>query len=148
MGRLFTRNGKRIFSHCISFWAKDIRRSRCANRVDKLYKKSIQWQGPEVKNIKFKQNKVLVEYIFAETLKTSDNKPLRAFEVAGEGEKYKPAETKITGNTIEIWSDEVQNPKHFRYGYKAFTHANLVNGAGLPASTYSTEFEEDFKTKD
>ncbi len=110
--------------------------------LNKLYDKDIQWQGPEVKNIKFIQNKVVIEYTFAETLKTCDDNPLRSFEVAGEDEIYKTAETKIIGNKIEIWSDEVSNPKHFRYGWSAYTDANLVNEAGLPASTFSTEFEE------
>jgi len=110
--------------------------------LNKLYNKDIQWQGPTVNDVRFIQNRVVVEYIFAETLKTSDGKSLRSFEVAGEDEIYKNAETKIIGNKIEVWSDEVPTPKHFRYGWSAFTEANLVNEAGLPASTYTTEFEE------
>ena len=109
--------------------------------LNKLFNKDIQWQGPEVKYVQFIQNKVMIEYSFAETLKTSDDKPLRSFEVAGEDEIYKKAETKINVNTIELWSDEVPNPKYFRYGWSAYTDANLVNEAGLPASTFSNEFK-------
>lgn len=110
--------------------------------LNKLYNNDNQWQGPAVKDFEFNKNKIVVEYGFAKELKTSDNKLLRTFEVAGQNEIYKPAKTKIKGNKIEIWSDEVQNPKHFRYGYKAFNDANLINEAGLPASTYTTEYKK------
>ena len=72
---------------------------------------------------------------------SNDGNPLRGFEVAGENEMFYPAQTKLNGNTIELWSDEVPNPKHVRYGWSAYTDANLINEAGLPASTYTTEFE-------
>jgi sialate O-acetylesterase len=105
------------------------------------YGKDVQWQGPDVEKVDFKNNKIVIKYTFAEELKTSDGKPLRSFEVAGEDEIYKQAKTKITGKTIEVWLDEILNPKHFRYGWSAYTDANLINEAGLPASTFSTEFE-------
>lgn len=108
-----------------------------------LYAKDVPWQGPEVMAFQFNKNKIEVDYTFANELKTSDDKTLRSFEVAGEDEIYKAAKTKIKGNTIEIWSDEVINPKHFRYGWSAYTDANLINEAGLPASTFSTEFEKN-----
>jgi len=109
--------------------------------LNQLYNKDIPCQGPKVKAMEFSNNKIIIEYTFAEGLKTSDGKPLRSFEVAGENELYKPAKTKIIENRIEIWSEEVPVPKYFRYGYQPYTDANLVNETGLPASTYTTEFE-------
>ncbi len=106
-----------------------------------LYSKDLVWQGPEVENIEFIKNEVKVKYNFAKTLRTNDGKPLRGFEVAGVNQIFKPANTKIIGNTMKLWSVEVSNPKYVRYGWSAFTDANLINEAGLPASTFSSEFE-------
>ena len=106
-----------------------------------LYGKDVVWQGPEVETVEFINNEVEVKYSFAKTLSASDGKPLRSFEVAGVNQIFKPANTKIIGNTIKLWSVEVSNPKYVRYGWSAFTDANLINEAGLPASTFSTEFK-------
>lgn len=37
---------------------------------------------------------------------------------------------------IDHCSDKVKNPRYIRYAWQPFTRANLVNGAGLPASTF------------
>jgi len=120
---------------------KDVGERLALIALSNLYNENVQWQGPKVKQIAFNKNKVVVEYTFVESLKTNDGNPLRGFEVAGENEMFYPAQTKLNGNTIELWSDEVPNPKHVRYGWSAYTDANLINEAGLPASTYTTEFE-------
>ena len=53
---------------------------------------------------------------------------------------YYPATAEIVGNQIKVYSKEVKNPLHVRYGWQPFTRANLVNGAGLPASTFRTDW--------
>ena len=42
----------------------------------------------------------------------------------------------MVGETIEVSSPEVPYPQQVRYGFAPFTDGNLVNGAGLPASTF------------
>ena len=70
----------------------------------------------------------------------SDGGPLRTFEVAGEDGVYYPASAVIEGDRIRIKSVEVSHPVSVRYGWQPFTRANLVNGAGLPASTFELIF--------
>ena len=41
-----------------------------------------------------------------------------------------------SGRLVYHCSDKVKNPRYIRYAWQPFTRANLVNGAGLPASTF------------
>ena len=71
---------------------------------------------------------------------SSDGGELRTFEIAGHDGLFVPAEAQIIdGKTVKIWSDQIQNPRFVRYGWQPFTRANLVNEAGLPASTFRSE---------
>ena len=52
---------------------------------------------------------------------------------------FYPAQAVVEGNRVKVWSDKVKEPKVVRYGWQPFTRANLVNGAGLPASTFRSD---------
>ena len=67
---------------------------------------------------------------------SADGKALRSFEVAGRNGIFYPATAKVVGEAIEVSSPEVTYPQQVRYGFAPFTDGNLVNGAGLPASTF------------
>ena len=62
------------------------------------------------------------------------------FEVAGADGIYHAAEVRVQGNTLVVWSREVNCPEAVRYGWQPFTRANLVNAAGLPCSTFRQEW--------
>ncbi len=64
---------------------------------------------------------------------------LRTFEVAGDDGLFYPAQAVVENGKIKVWSDKVKEPETVRYGWQPFTRANLVNGAGLPASTFRAE---------
>ena len=106
------------------------------------YKKDFEWKGPEIENISFKGNKTIVFYKHANNLKTSDGKSLRSFELAEEDFIFYPASAFVKGNIIELSSEKIKNPKYVRYAWQSFANGNLINEAGLPASTFSTEFEK------
>lgn len=63
------------------------------------------------------------------------------FEVAEIEGIYYPAEAKSEGEEIILKSPQVANPKYVRYGWQPFTDGNLVNSAGLPASTFKLPVE-------
>ena len=58
------------------------------------------------------------------------------FEVAGKDGIFYSAEARIEGNSVLLTCSEVAEPAEVRYAWQPFTRANLVNGAGLPASTF------------
>ena len=58
---------------------------------------------------------------------------------AGDDGLFYPAQAVVENGKIKVWSDKVKEPETVRYGWQPFTRANLVNGAGLPASTFRAE---------
>lgn len=60
------------------------------------------------------------------------------FEVAGKDGIFHPAEARVDENLLLVLltCPEVKEPVEVRYAWQPFTRANLVNGAGLPVSTF------------
>ena len=105
--------------------------------LNKTYlKKRIVPSGPLYRSVEFQKNVAYVTFDYAEGMKASEGTELRTFEIAGEDQMFYPAQAIVEGNRVKVWSDKVKEPKGVRYGWQPFTRANLVNGAGLPASTF------------
>ena len=103
------------------------------------YNKShVAHHGPTPMSAKVVKGKTVIEFSCAKEIKTSDSKPLRGLEIAGEDASFSEvANDKITieGNRIIIKDSAVR----LRYGWKPYTTANMVNEEGLPASTFEIE---------
>lgn len=96
-------------------------------------------QGPTLRMAEFGKGEIILTFNNARELRTSDGLPVRTFEVAEFEGLYEPATADITGNTVRLRCKRVKRPRYVRYGWQPFTHANLVNEAGLPASTFRSE---------
>ena len=92
--------------------------------------------GPVAKEVKREGNVLLVSFDYAEGLHTADGKAPACFEIAEEEGLYYPAQAKIEGNKVRLTSEKLKNPKYVRYAWQPFTRANMVNGDGLPMSTF------------
>lgn len=96
--------------------------------------------GPLFKAARFENGAARVSFEWGKGLSTSDGAVLRTFEVAGPDRRFRAATARVCADgTVEARSDEVSAPCYVRYGWQPFTRANLVNEAGLPASTFTTE---------
>jgi sialate O-acetylesterase len=58
------------------------------------------------------------------------------FEVAGPDGIFHEAEARVEGLSVLLTCPEVTDPAEVRYAWQPFTRANLVNGFGMPASTF------------
>lgn len=94
--------------------------------------------GPLYKNVVFRNGSVYVEFEYGYGMRSSDGEPLREFEIAGDNGLFFPAMATVDGKTIKVCSPEVKEPRQVRYGWQPYSTANLVNGNGLPASTFKT----------
>ena len=57
------------------------------------------------------------------------------------------AKAEIVGDTVHVYSDEVQNPVAVRYFFDPVTDKiNLYNSAGLPASPFRSDYALDCYT--
>ncbi len=66
---------------------------------------------------------------------------LEGFELAGADHHFVPATAKIDedGATVTVTSPQVTAPLYVRYAWPNAPDATLMDGAGLPASTFSSE---------
>lgn len=93
--------------------------------------------GPLFRNADFQADTVFVSFDYGQGLTSSDGDVLRTFEVAETDGLYYPAQAEVQmDGRLKIHSEKVTNPRYVRYGWQPYTRANLVNSAGLPASTF------------
>ena len=92
--------------------------------------------GPMFKGVTFEGSAAYPTFEYGEGLQSSDGGEIIGFEVAGEDKLFYPAKAKVKNGKLKVWSKEVKSPKYIRYGWQAYTEANLVNQDGLPASTF------------
>ena len=96
--------------------------------------------GPLYRAVEFKNGAALLSFDYAQGMKSSDGKPLCGFEIAEYDGCFVPAQAEIveTGQ-VKVFSKQVLHPRYVRYAWKPCPlDANLVNDAGLPASTFKT----------
>ena len=58
--------------------------------------------------------------------------------MAGQDEVFVPAEATIVDGKV-VLASTVTEPAYVIYAWQGYTTANLVNGEGLPASTFKAE---------
>ena len=102
---------------------------------------SLEPSGPEYTHFTTSADGSLtLHFLHADGLRAAaEGDDLRTFEVAGSDGLYHPATATVSGQCIVVRSQDVAQPKAVRYGWQPFTHANLVNASGLPASTFRDE---------
>ena len=108
--------------------------------LNKTYLKDIVPSGPLFRGADVRGEKVYLSFDYGQGMRSSDGKSLRCFEVAEFEGIYYPATAEVVGEQVKVYSKEVRNPRYVRYGWQPFTRANLVNRAGVPASTFRAEF--------
>ena len=67
--------------------------------------------------------------------------PRTEFEIAGMDKQYFDAKVINHRQYLEVFSNKVIDPTHVRYAWTDTASATLFNLEGLPASSFSTEFE-------
>lgn len=107
--------------------------------LNRTYGHLITPSGPLFSSVEFKEDAAYLSFEYADGLHTSDGEPIRTFEIAEHDGLFVPAQAEIVDGKVKIWSEKVTHPQLVRYGWQPFTRANLVNGDGLPASTFRTE---------
>ncbi|RKY11862.1 MAG: hypothetical protein DRP65_02990 [Planctomycetota bacterium] len=134
---------------------------RLALWAEKLENKAVVSSGPLFKKAVFKGNKIKVYFshiysglevrrvamsskrnVWAKDDPDAYVVPadkLAGFTICGADKKFVPAEAKIVGDHVEVFSKEVSEPVAVRYGWSAFPLCNLYNSQGLPASPFRSD---------
>ena len=102
----------------------------------RCYGKALVPSGPLFEKALLDGNKVMVTFRYGETLHAADGGEVRTFELAEEDGLFYPATAEVVSGGVRLQCPQVKRPRLVRYGWQPFTRANLVNGDGLPASTF------------
>lgn len=105
----------------------------------KTYGQHITPSGPVFSSVTRQADALIVSFLYADGLQTSDGKAPSCFEIAEEDGLFHPATATIEGNTVRLTSPTLKHPRYVRYAWQPFTRANLVNSDQLPASTFRGE---------
>ena len=105
----------------------------------KTYGQHITPSGPVFSSVTRQADALIVSFLYADGLQTSDGKAPSCFEIAEEDGLFHPATATIEGNTVRLTSPTIKHPRYVRYAWQPFTRANLVNADQLPASTFRGE---------
>ena len=107
--------------------------------LNNLYgKENLVYSGPLYKSMKIKENTIEIEFDHVGSgLQLKGNS--KQFLIAGADKIFKIAKSKIDGDKVIVWSDEIDYPLAVRYAWDNKSEAALFNQEGLPASTFRTD---------
>ncbi len=106
----------------------------------KTYGKSgFEYSGPVLNEMNAEGPVVNLTFDHAENGLTTFGKKLQNFEIAGENQRFVPAEAFITRQGVTVFSPQVEKPVAVRYAFKDFVVGELFNTEGLPASSFRTD---------
>ncbi|ALI98495.1 sialate O-acetylesterase [Rufibacter tibetensis] len=118
----------------------DVGKRLAALALNKTYgQKEVPFSGPIYREMKKEGNKIRLYFDHADQGLAVKGKKLTQFEIAGEDQKFVPAQAKIDGKTVVVSAKGVKNPVAVRMGWSNTANPNLFNKAGLPASVFRTD---------
>ena len=95
--------------------------------------------GPLPAGHKVEGSSIRISLKHADGLKTRDGSAPRGLLIAGADKVWKKADGRIEGTDLIVSSPEVSAPVAARYAWAENPDCNLVNGAGLPATSFRTD---------
>ena len=104
-----------------------------------VYGKDVAYSGPLFKEAAREGNAWRIRFGCAEDGLVANGGKLKGFTVAGEDQRFVPANAVIDGETVVVSSPAVPQPASVRYGWASDPCGNLTNHTGLPASPFRTD---------
>ena len=99
----------------------------------------IEYSGPVLKEMKIDGSVVKLKFDHANNGLTTFGKSLDHFTIAGENQRFVPANAAITREGITVFSPQLEKPVAVRYAFDDFVVGELFNTEGLPASSFRTD---------
>ena len=120
---------------------KDVGERLALAAIKTAYHENIVASGPLLQSARVEGHQVILNFINTGSgLISIDGEELSEFAIAGADKKFFWAKTKIMGNTVIAWSDEVLTPLYIRYAWADNpVSPNFYNKEGLPASPFRTD---------
>jgi len=107
------------------------------------YHKKVTASGPVALKAKQVQDKIIISFTEARSLHTANQQPLTGFELVNEQGYCFAVKGVISKKSVIFDVPAGVKIKRILYAWQPFTRANLVNEAGLPASTFSIDLKTE-----
>lgn len=90
---------------------------------------------------KFKQDKAIILFKnVGSGLMVKNGSDLKSFAISNDGVKFVWAKSKIKGNKVEVWNENIPNPTVVRYAWDNNpANANLFSKEGLPSTPFEVK---------
>jgi sialate O-acetylesterase len=119
---------------------QEVGRRLALRALAKDYGRELVFSGPVYREVQVQNGKATLSFDqIGGGLATHDGQPPSHFVIAGDDKKFHPAQAMIDGDQVIVWSEQVSEPKAVRYGFTSDAQPNLINKAGLPASSFRTD---------
>lgn len=97
------------------------------------------YKYPQYQSMQLEKDKVRIRFTDADAGLMMRGKELTDFVIAGEDKVFVPAQAKIDGATVLVWSKEVKKPVAVRFGFSNSAMPNLFSKEGLPVNIFRTD---------
>ena len=95
--------------------------------------------GPLYRSQSIAGDRIRLRFEYADGGLVARGGPLTHFQIAGDDQQFVPAQARIDGREVIVWSEQVPAPLAVRYGWGAADEPNLFNQGGLPSSSFRTD---------
>jgi sialate O-acetylesterase len=99
----------------------------------------IAYKSPQFETMTVAKGKAALTFKNAPNGLISKDKLVSGFFVSGEKEQWFPAEAKIEGNKVTVWSKNVPAPAQVRFGFGNTVIGNVFSKEGLPVIPFRTD---------
>jgi sialate O-acetylesterase len=103
------------------------------------YGRKIEYRGPTFKSLRVDKGTLRLQFTHVAGGLVIRGQSLVGFEIAGQDQRFFPAEAKIVGTEVVLSSSRVPQPAAARYAWENDPKCNLYNKVGLPAPPFRTD---------
>lgn len=118
---------KQTIGHRLALWA-----------LGDVYGRDVETSGPLLDSARPHGGTMEVTFTHVRGGLVARGGALQGFEIAGTDGRWHEASARIVGDTVVVQSPAVAAPAAVRYAWTSDPACNLYNGAGLPASPFTT----------
>lgn len=119
---------KQIVGQRLSLWARA-----------EVYGENIPYAGPLLASHEMRGNEVMLAFTHTDGGLLARGGDLKGFAIAGADQQWHWAQARIAGDRVIVSHPDVKVPVAVRYAWADNPDCNLYNGAGLPASPFTTD---------
>lgn len=106
----------------------------------RVYGQPVKASAPLLERVEKEGEKLKVYFSNAKGLHVNPKDMLSQFEIAGQNKRFSSAEVEIVDGVVYLSTKVVPDPVYVRFSWGNTSTSNIFNAAGLPASSFTTEY--------